>query len=122
MFDHECVYCGGTATEVEHIKPYSKFKDNSDQNLVAACVHCNATAGARVFKSFEEKKDYILKRRTEKLEKKPVGRNRKDTDGIDDSIYPFGFSSVVRPEWHVWVYGGGKNPQLSGSRRRKKQG
>ena len=122
MFNHECVYCGGTATEVEHIKPYSKFKDNSEQNLAAACVYCNAAAGDLEFETFEQKKDYILKRRTEKLEKKKGSRNNKDTDGIDDTIYPFGHTNKTRPEWHAWVYGGGENPLKSISRRKKSSG
>ena len=52
--EFRCRYCGAqlslyTAT-VDHITPLSKGGDNSLDNLVTACMKCNAKKGARVRK------------------------------------------------------------------------
>ena len=48
-----CQYCGaqGVQMECDHIVPISKGGDNDPSNLVAACVPCNRSKGA---KSVEE--------------------------------------------------------------------
>ena len=105
-FKHKCVYCTGTATEVEHVEPYSYSKDNSEQNLVAACVYCNSVARDIVFESFEKKKDYILTKRTEKAAK--VGRwrgNKIIPFMMNNDIKPFEWADNNRPAWHKKVYG-----------------
>ena len=38
---HECAYCGGRATTLDHVVPRSRGGDNSFDNLVAACGRCN---------------------------------------------------------------------------------
>lgn len=42
-----CGYCGGTAAEVDHIRPRVRDGSNHPANLVAACRSCNASKGAR---------------------------------------------------------------------------
>lgn len=44
---YTCAYCGGPATEVDHIIPRVLGGDESDDNLTAACVPCNRSKGAR---------------------------------------------------------------------------
>ena len=36
-----CVYCGGTATSIDHVVPRSRGGDHSWENCVAACSTCN---------------------------------------------------------------------------------
>jgi len=45
---HTCAYCGGVATEVDHIIPRALGGDESDDNLTAACAKCNRSKGARM--------------------------------------------------------------------------
>ena len=42
-----CAYCGGDATEVDHILPVKHGGDNDESNLTAACVRCNRSKGTR---------------------------------------------------------------------------
>jgi len=36
-----CVYCGGQATEYDHVVPIAKGGTNDDANIVRCCHHCN---------------------------------------------------------------------------------
>jgi 5-methylcytosine-specific restriction endonuclease McrA len=42
-----CRYCGGEATEVDHVAPRARGGATSSTNLVAACRPCNKTKGIR---------------------------------------------------------------------------
>lgn len=42
---HRCVYCGAPATTVDHVVPRSVGGEDTDENLVAACVGCNKAKG-----------------------------------------------------------------------------
>lgn len=42
-----CRYCGGEATEVDHVAPRGRGGATSPANLVAACRPCNKTKGLR---------------------------------------------------------------------------
>jgi len=42
-----CQYCGAVAQQVDHIFPRSRGGKDVPKNLVAACVHCNTSKGAR---------------------------------------------------------------------------
>jgi 5-methylcytosine-specific restriction endonuclease McrA len=43
-----CYYCGGDATQADHVIPISKGGDAMDlDNMVAACKRCNVAKGAR---------------------------------------------------------------------------
>ena len=45
---YTCHYCGAEATEVDHILPRIYGGDESDDNLVAACMKCNRSKGKRI--------------------------------------------------------------------------
>lgn len=45
LHGNRCRYCGGEATEVDHIIPKSKGGTDDAKNLVAACRSCNASKG-----------------------------------------------------------------------------
>jgi 5-methylcytosine-specific restriction endonuclease McrA len=64
---YACQYCGDTATEIEHVMPYTKGGPNDESNLVASCYACNHLALAKLFNSFDEKKIWILKTRMKVL-------------------------------------------------------
>lgn len=38
---HRCVYCGSTATSLDHVVPKSRGGQHSWENVVAACGRCN---------------------------------------------------------------------------------
>ena len=61
--NYECAYCFSPADTVDHIIPFSHRHDDSYNNLAACCSLCNCLAGNKVFKTFEEKKDWLLERR-----------------------------------------------------------
>ncbi len=70
-----CAYCEGLADEIDHVVPYVYSQDNSDDNLVASCRDCNGMVSSMVFNSFEDKKVYILeKRSTRKWRKRIAAR------------------------------------------------
>jgi 5-methylcytosine-specific restriction endonuclease McrA len=43
-----CVYCGGTAAHVDHVRPLSQGGAESEDNLVPACQGCNLSKGDRL--------------------------------------------------------------------------
>lgn len=60
---HICQYCGANATQADHIIPRNSGGADADHNLVACCAPCNRVVGGRVFKTFDEKKWWLLVRR-----------------------------------------------------------
>ena len=44
---NRCHYCGAPATELDHVKPYSRGGLTVATNLVAACSLCNKSKGDR---------------------------------------------------------------------------
>lgn len=64
---HQCAYCGINLRietyEVEHIVPLCAGGTNNISNLVLSCVRCNRIAASKVFKTFLDKRSYILNRR-----------------------------------------------------------
>jgi 5-methylcytosine-specific restriction endonuclease McrA len=60
---HECQYCGGRATQADHVIPRKKGGADAMKNLVACCASCNKAAGNTKFSSFDEKKRYVLANR-----------------------------------------------------------
>jgi len=44
--NYTCFYCGGDATQADHVIPISKMGDALDMdNMVAACARCNNAKG-----------------------------------------------------------------------------
>ncbi|WP_343233202.1 HNH endonuclease signature motif containing protein [Miltoncostaea oceani] len=48
---HRCSYCGGPATQVDHVIPRAVGGTDEPGNLVAACGPCNRRKGGRFFGS-----------------------------------------------------------------------
>lgn len=42
-----CVYCGGKAESVDHIRPKSDGGDSTVRNLAPACLSCNHAKGSK---------------------------------------------------------------------------
>jgi 5-methylcytosine-specific restriction endonuclease McrA len=71
---YRCQYCGldGMANfenslvmSVDFVLPRARKGKKDSNNLVAACRPCNLIKGNKVFKSLEEAKTYVLRRRSE---------------------------------------------------------
>jgi len=86
-----CAYCSGDANCVDHVVPWSYSHCDDESNLVASCTDCNLMVSNMIFKSFVEKRLFILrkrktskkwKRRTEERVctecKKPFDEGHKD--------------------------------------------
>jgi 5-methylcytosine-specific restriction endonuclease McrA len=73
-----CQYCGldgaasfenGLMMTVDFVIPRALRGKKDPQNLVAACRPCNLLKGRHRFHSFEEAKNYVLKRRQEERQR-----------------------------------------------------
>lgn len=69
---YRCQYCGldgkasfenALAMSVDFVIPRARKGKKDPQNLVACCRSCNMIKGTRVYRSFEEAKEYVLARR-----------------------------------------------------------
>lgn len=56
-----CQYCGNRGTQADHVRPRKSGGPDSPDNLVCCCPRCNQLAGGRRFRSFETKKQWLLK-------------------------------------------------------------
>lgn len=66
-----CYYCQDEiAVVLDHIIPYSWEANNDIDNLVPACIFCNAIASDKIFDSLEHKRQYLLNRR--KISKRAI--------------------------------------------------
>ena len=90
--DYRCQYCGldGRASfenalvmRVDFVTPRAKKGKKDPKNLVACCGPCNTIKGTRVYKSFQDAKEYVLARRVElrnaweARQKRPAARAAK---------------------------------------------
>lgn len=57
----KCGYCGGTASQADHITARHYSDNDNHENLIAACRHCNRYFNSKVFESYEEKLAYFQK-------------------------------------------------------------
>ena len=59
-----CAYCSicirTNQFNVEHVLPLAAGGSNKMENLVLSCTKCNQIAGSNAFRSFSEKREYIL--------------------------------------------------------------
>lgn len=71
---YRCRYCGldGKASfenalvmSVDFVHPRARKGKKSPANLVACCRPCNMIKGTKVYKNFEEARDYVLAKRAE---------------------------------------------------------
>jgi 5-methylcytosine-specific restriction endonuclease McrA len=51
---------------IDHLLPWSASGSNKLDNLVVACQQCNCIASDKIFRSFGEKKAYVLDKLTNK--------------------------------------------------------
>lgn len=73
--DHfQCQYCGLDGLHqftnwmiltVDHVHPHAKGGARRMDNLVTCCQPCNLIKGKRLFKTFEDAKSFVLKKRKE---------------------------------------------------------
>lgn len=94
MRDHfQCQYCGldgaasfenGLMMTVDFIMPRALRGKKEPHNLVAACRPCNLLKGRHRFHSFEEAKNYVLKRRQE--ERQRWGQTVAHVHGTSEAI------------------------------------
>lgn len=71
---YTCQYCGYNLKNakkflplhIDHVRPHSAHGGNSLNNLVVSCQDCNLLVSNKWFKSFEEKKEFILFEREKK--------------------------------------------------------
>ena len=80
-----CQYCGlnGKASfenalvmSVDFVMPRAHKGKKGPGNLVACCRPCNTIKGTKVYKSFEEAKNYVLARREEMRQTWETKRSR----------------------------------------------
>lgn len=71
---YRCQYCGldglasfenALAMSVDFVIPRARKGKKDPSNLVACCRPCNMIKGTRTYRSFDEAKEYVLKRRKE---------------------------------------------------------
>jgi hypothetical protein len=69
---YRCQYCGldgsasfenALAMSVDFVIPRARKGKKDPSNLVACCRPCNMIKGTRIYRSFDEAKEYVLKRR-----------------------------------------------------------
>jgi HNH endonuclease len=72
--EYRCQYCGldgrasfenALAMSVDFVVPRARKGKKDPHNLVACCRSCNMIKGKHVYRSFDEAKAFVLKRRTE---------------------------------------------------------
>jgi 5-methylcytosine-specific restriction endonuclease McrA len=70
----KCQYCGldglhqftnWLVLTVDHVHPHAHGGTRKMENLVTCCQPCNVIKGKRIFKSFEDAKAFVLKKRKE---------------------------------------------------------
>ena len=68
-YGRTCFYCREEiAVTIDHVIPWDWDNDNNIENLVPACVLCNALASDKIFDDVERKRQYILgQRKSRKL-------------------------------------------------------
>jgi HNH endonuclease len=72
--DYRCQYCGldgrasfenALAMSVDFVVPRARKGKKDPHNLVACCRSCNMIKGKQVYRSFDEARAYVMKRREE---------------------------------------------------------
>jgi len=71
---YRCQYCGldgsasfenALAMSVDFVIPRARKGKKDPSNLVACCRPCNMIKGTRIYRSFDDAKEFVLKRRKE---------------------------------------------------------
>jgi 5-methylcytosine-specific restriction endonuclease McrA len=72
-----CSYCGGEATEVDHVEPRARGGATTPANLVATCRPCNKTKGIRT--PWEWRRDEALARLLHQAKNRRSNRRRRSS-------------------------------------------
>lgn len=65
IFGPNCVYCHrNSATQIDHVIPYSYIECNRIENLRPACQWCNLMASDKVFEDFDAKYEWLREERS----------------------------------------------------------
>lgn len=89
-----CTYCGAAASDQDHVIPQSRRPDFVEYggwkavypdvpDTVPSCAECNGLAGAKLFNSVDEKRDYIHLR-LEKRYGRVMGIPQWEKEGLDE--------------------------------------
>lgn len=110
-----CFYCRKEiATTIDHVVPYSWDQDNDIENLVPACVLCNALASNKMFDDVEQKRQYIMGERKKRANQNVICREcllpysyRIHSPSLfmcaecyDDE---YGTKNAASMEWRRWI-------------------
>lgn len=58
-WNHECAYCGATATSLDHVIPRFKSGSSNRNNLVPSCQRCNSNKGSCDMEEWYRKQKYF---------------------------------------------------------------
>lgn len=123
-----CVYCGWDFEHVEHLVPHSLSGDDSLANLVGSCALCNQIAGAKVFDSFADKRDYILAKLEKRFGKRIPLWTQAEVDDLGPSLrahvvggafvcvtpkHREHIAAILRTQGYTPVYGDSDKPALT---------
>ena len=62
-----CRYCSFPAEVMDHVIAKHHCGPTAEWNLVACCTRCNQIASSWYFETFEEKREFILKKRRKEI-------------------------------------------------------
>jgi len=101
--DYTCMRCGNKKIRAKrtltahHIIPRNQDGSDDIRNLVTLCIKCHDFVEMNGLNTLKEIKNSFV---DETLDEAII-----QADNISDEAFD-------RPDWHSWVYGGGKNPNL----------
>jgi hypothetical protein len=68
-WNHECAYCGESATSLDHVVPRHKSGETTRKNLVPACRRCNASKASYKLHEWYINQDFFSKARLNRIER-----------------------------------------------------
>lgn len=66
-WDHSCVYCGDTATSLDHIVPRFKSGSSNRNNLVPACRRCNSNKASSKMEEWYQQQEFFEQARLDRI-------------------------------------------------------
>ena len=87
---YRCQYCGldgsasfenALAMSVDFVIPRARKGKKDPGNLVACCRPCNMIKGTRIYRSFDEAKEYVVKRRKQLRQAWEKTANQRSAEG-----------------------------------------
>lgn len=97
---HVCAYCGlSDGWQADHVIPRHKGGPDHIDNLVACCARCNKLLGGKSFRSFDHKKQWLLKELAKKG--KPSKNCKWDRNGERCNKAPMKGYGFCREHWKI---------------------